>query len=90
MGGKRFQFRRKHQIAAAPSVEQRLLTEAVAAERDRSMLLIPQREGEHADEALQRCGYTPLLDGNQQRFRIGVAAPVRSRWLSCFKYCLRR
>src|SRR5258708_33511897 len=78
MDRQRFQFRREYEIAAAPSIGQRLLAEAIAAQRKRLLLLVPQREGEHTDETLQRARYPPMPDGIQQRFRIGMPAPVRA------------
>src|SRR6266404_6081156 len=48
-------LRRKHEIATAPSVVQRLFTDAIAAERQRSRLLVPQREGQHGlNRSIQR------------------------------------
>src|SRR5258708_15169615 len=78
MDRQRFQFRREYEIAAAPSIGQRLLAEAIAAQRKRLLLLVPQREGEHTDETLQRARHPPMPDGIQQRLRIGVPAPVRA------------
>src|SRR5258708_3550130 len=78
MDRQRFQFRREYEIAAAPSIGQRLLAEAIAAQRKRLLLLVPQREGEHTDETLQRARHPPMPDGMQQRFRIGMPAPVRA------------
>src|SRR5258708_22054858 len=78
MDRQRFQFRRESELAAAPSIGQRVLAEAIAAQRKRLLLLVPQREGEHTDETLQRARHPPMPDGIQQRLRIGVPAPVRA------------
>src|SRR5258708_25780775 len=78
MNSQRLQFRREHEIAAAPSIEQRLLAEAIAAQREYLLFVVPQREREHADKALQRAGHAPLPDGIQQRFRVGMPTPVRA------------
>src|SRR5207302_5734389 len=58
---------------------ERLDAHAVAHEMQAPLGAVPQREGEHAHEALDRGVETPCLKGGKNDFRIGVSAPGRSK-----------
>src|SRR6185312_2660477 len=73
----RLQLRTEQQDVALPAVVQRLLAHAVARQRQRALLTIPQGERKHADAGLQGTLDTPGGDARQQGFGIGVPAP---RW----------
>ena len=85
MGCQRLQFGGEDEVLPAPAVKQRLLTKAVAGERQRPLPLVPQRQREHAGKAPQRRFHAPMPDGAEQGLRVGVSAPVR-RGTSGFQF----
>jgi hypothetical protein len=67
--------------AVRHSVIEWLLAHAVARKHQFTRVRVPQREGEHADAARQRCLDTPGFDRREQYFGIGMPAPLPRRQL---------
>ena len=76
MRAKGFQLRAEQQRLAEPAIVQRLFARPVAHEVQGVLRPVPQREGEHAVEPLQRGLDGPLGNGREQHFGVG-AAPKR-------------
>ena len=73
-GAKRLELRRKQNPLRRRRVVERLDAEAVACQHQASRLAVPQREGKHADRALDRGFDAPQRAGFKQHFGIGIAA----------------
>ena len=67
------QIRSEGEAAAAYGIEERLLAEAVARGEQCLRPRIPDREGEHADDARQQA-FAPLPPAGEDHFGIGIAA----------------
>jgi len=81
MGMERFQLgaKEKHRLfaGAVPAVIQRLFPQPVTGQRQGLVLLVPQRNGEHAVQLGQCLFQPPQLDARDQNFGVGRAAPGR-------------
>ncbi len=76
MRSQRLQLRSEEEIASGPAVVQRLLAKTVADELEKPFLPVPQSEGEHSDNPVQRRFQAPRRNGLDQGFGIGRAAPA--------------
>ena len=75
------QLRGEANYAAArllePAPIERFFAKAITGQLEPPLAPIPQRQGEHAGAALQRRLQSPGLNGGQQGFGVGMAAPGR-------------
>src|SRR6185437_8342176 len=78
MGAQRLELRAEDESIAELPVVERLLAEAVACERERALVGVPECEGKHSAAALQRADEAPFLDGSKQYFRVAAAAKARA------------
>ena len=76
MRSERLQLGGENEIAPTPSIEQRLFTETIAAQRKLLLGLIPDGESEHPDETRQRFCDAPLSNRVEKSLGVRMSAPV--------------
>ena len=70
-------LRAEQERVADPSIDQRLLAEAIAREHEATLPAPPPSEREHALDRVERGLEPPRHEGGQQHFRVGVTSPRR-------------